>query len=558
MQFLGKINRLEYRGLILTLSVTGDGRMLAQAYSDRFNPEQFAFQLYGDGDGWFRLLAHDGRWLTLRTQPASFDQSCAVIGQTSPEGTRFKLACFKPPANPAAYPATGTISLSWGDETGKQVGLKIRPFSTMEGWFTCQPDDGQTVDCQVLAPGVPTIRETKSCVGANFRPVGGTAVDLSGAVLAEVDATRAVFSGAKLRGTDLRGSNLTKAKFSGATLEQTDFRTPDDAHPTVLAGADFSGCVLDVDAVSFPKPVCTDSDNPTVLRGATIDHAVLDLDWSNLELTDATVTGIPKDDQGRPVLNNLKALFAVMPKIQLQGARLRGAVFVGADLSGANLTDTDLSFARFDSAWLGSGGRAPNAANLSGAVLFEARFPNALLTGVQFIGAYLFGAEATVAGSTMPFVRFTDAYLANMDFSNVRDANMQNVDFTGACLVNCTFNGSGMQPFQGANASFDHACLHGADFGDSQLYGSSLHNAAVAKSTGSLPVTLTIDGRSIQFTVPYGPTVLPPPATSSETTCPSGATGPCSGAKLDSPNAPTQWPAARARSGETRQAPHRH
>jgi uncharacterized protein YjbI with pentapeptide repeats len=285
-----------------------------------------------------------------------------------------------------------------------------------------------------------------------------------------------------------------------------------------------------------------------------VDYGLIRLDWSNLDLTGATITGIPQDSNGRLALNNLRAAHTVMVEMQLENASLRHAVFNNAMLAGANLTRADLSFASFDTAWLAATSSMPDAANLSGALLFDAKFPGALLTGVQFIGAYLYGADATVAGATMPLVKFTDAYLANMDFSNVRDLNMQDADFTGACLVNCNFRGSSVQPFQGANASFDHACLQGADFTDCQLSGANLLDAAVAQSPGTLPVTLTIDGEPNPISVNYQPTVLPLSATTKGTTCPSSANGPCIGDKLASRNAPTRWPAPAAKGDAGRPA----
>lgn len=532
MEFLGKITKLEYHGAIETLFIrSSDGAMVVDTYNPNY--PNFVFLVYDAGDGWLMLLAAaTGQWLTLETKQTP-EGLCVVYGSTSDEGTRFSLAGFDP---------AGSIALNWVDN-GKQVGL-VQQQNTYT-WFVCTPGwSGQRVSCQVLAPGVPTIRRMGSCQHADFRSVGKAVVDLSGADLANVDATGARFDGAVLTGTILTGTTLTGASFRGTALHQTDFRDADDTHPTVLAGADFSGCTLTPDSVYFPgPPISKDTNNPTKLCNATVDYGVIQLDWSNLDLTGATITDIPQDSRGRLALNNLRAAHTVMAEMQLENARLRHAVFDNATLAGANLTGADLSYASFDTAWLAATSSVPNAANLSGALLFDAKFHGALLTGVQFIGAYLYGADATVAGATMPLVKFTDAYLANMDFSNVRDLNMQDADFTGACLVNCNFQGSSVQPFQGANASFDHACLQGADFTDCQLSGANLLDAAVAQSPGTLPVTLIIDGQPMPISVNYQPTMLPPSATTKGTTCPSSANGPCIGDKLASRNAPTRWPA---------------
>lgn len=523
------------------LGVRDDGRLdlFDMAPTD---PRGFFFA-YEAAGGLFQLQsATNGAWLQLvSSQSEKAWYPVLYSAATGPYPTRF--------ATQFLDVAGGSLALNWVNEDGVKVGLYITDgmnprcncvFDTTNGWL------GRRFGLTSTTPGVPAIRAAKSCAGVTFACHGAACVDLSGADLSGIDASRAVFAGARLDGTSFRGSNLTDADFRGAKLAGTDFRDIDSSQRTTLAGADFSG--MDLSSVLFPPPpISRSAGNRVKMAGATVPFLSLHLDWSNLDLSQANIVGLPRDADGRALLNGLVAVGTALRGVQLKNATIRGGLFTGADLAQANMTGADLTSANFAQASLAQAPGFPHAANLSGAMLFNADFTDAQISGAQFIGAYFYGGKATVTGATMRFVKFNDAYLTGLNFSNVRNANMQDANFTGACLVNCRFNGSATQPFEGADASFSRACLHGASFADSTLTGANLLNAAVADKAGALPVTLRINGQPIHFTVNYGPTVLPPAVTTAATICPDGENGPCEGAKLVSPRAPTQWPSLPSR-----------
>jgi hypothetical protein len=187
---------------------------------------------------------------------------------------------------------------------------------------------------------------------------------------------------------------------------------------------------------------------------------------------------------------------------------------------------------------------------MSATTLFDANFTDAQLSGVNFSGAYLYGASASVTGATLAGADFSNAYLTGLDLSNVRDANMAGAKFDGACCVNCKFTGTTIVPDStGGGGSFVSTCLQGADFADASLAGADLVNAAIAPpcptpGTCTFPATIEIKGNpvTIHITVNDAGTILPPTATTANSVCPDHSDGPCSGAQLHAANAPRSWP----------------
>ena len=80
------------------------------------------------------------------------------------------------------------------------------------------------------------------------------------------------------------------------------------------------------------------------------------------------------------------------------------------------------------------------------------------------------------------------------------DTDMQEASFTNACLVNCKFDGSEVQPFKGSDTSFHHACLHGVSFADAHRFEANLRYVGIAKTSGSRPVTSL--GHQVRTTAP--------------------------------------------------------
>jgi uncharacterized protein YjbI with pentapeptide repeats len=570
MTFLGKFRiagpkplGINDAGLLALLDDPDDPRGVFFAYQVGADK----FQLRGATTG--QLL-----FLSVAEAPNAWYQVLYWAG-TSSYGTRFELGYLDR--------ARGTASLNFEVDTHR-VGLYATTspnpncrcmFDVMMGWREKQ------FGLTVVAPGLDTIQRTKSCAGADLGRVLEASVDLAGADLsgaidgsganltgARLDGTllsRAKLTGADLRGAslagaDFRGANLTNADLRGATLAGAEFRDLDDAHPTTLAGTNFSG--NDVTGTKFPPPpICKTPSNPMKLAGATVDYSSLMLDWSNLDLSHTTIVGMPVDADGAPRLPGLKAVSSVLVGFDFHHANLKSAAsptnFTGAVLSGANFAGADCTRAIFNGATCG-GGPERLAAVFAKAYLFNADFTDAQLSGVNFAGAYLYGGSASVSGATMPGVDFAGAYLTSLDLSNVKGKNLAGAVFDGACLVNCNFRGTKIEPdTSGKGASFVAACLQGADFSQATLSGATMVDAGIAPpcpepGTCRFPATLRFGDMhvKIEITILAAGTILPPNATSSATVCPNRQHGPCTDNKLTSPHAPKSWPVGFSRGDE--------
>jgi hypothetical protein len=104
---------------------------------------------------------------------------------------------------------------------------------------------------------------------------------------------------------------------------------------------------------------------------------------------------------------------------------------------------------------------------------------------------------------------------------------MNDTDMSGASLVAATFDGATL-----TNAKFNGAAFQGADFGTAaSVQGVNLNNSAVSTAVGEWDFT-EIDGAPLVYR--YGVSGLGLMGTSSTASviCPSGDSGPCSGARL--------------------------
>jgi uncharacterized protein YjbI with pentapeptide repeats len=236
-----------------------------------------------------------------------------------------------------------------------------------------------------MVPGLSIIR-SKGGPGCDLSYVDLTnaelsGVDLTGTNLQHANLIGAKLIGAKLGGAVLSNATLTEANLTGAILDGTD-----------LSGAKLEGATLSADltkAIFKAPPIfSTDPKQPTSFKNAKLNYSLIGLSWSCLDLTDASVIGMPVD------LANLKATHLTALKIDLSGktlvgadfsyAKLAKAVFNGAVLTGAVFTGADLSGAKL----------------LSGTQLGSAHLDMANLSGAQLTGAQLIGATG-VAGTNV-------------------------------------------------------------------------------------------------------------------------------------------------------------
>ena len=149
------------------------------------------------------------------------------------------------------------------------VAVAFDPTGTgmLGGLALCRPGQGTVWIVAQEPPGPATLS------GTRFAGTTLTAADLTGMDLREPASLQGVnLTGAKLAGTTLGGVNLTGAG---------------------LAGTDFTGCDLSTTTFSSPFIRSTDPNTPTVFAHSTLPYSVIELDWSCLDLTAATITGLP-------------------------------------------------------------------------------------------------------------------------------------------------------------------------------------------------------------------------------------------------------------------------
>jgi len=424
--------------------------------------------------------------------------------------------------------------------------------------------------------------------GANFTGSDLTGVDLrpvaaiAGIVITDTNLTACRIDGMDFTGWKFPGTKLAQASITGTVLDRVQFVPSADQRcdlgyldfrqPKSFANALFSAYLfhctfdgLDITGLDFTGADCTGatfrgvdmrpavfSPNPTWsvspgdltdLTNATIAYAQLGANWSCTNLANTMIEDLPE------VLNGLLAHSSVITNRNLSSHNLQGGDFTNADLRGTTLAFSNLTNTRFTSAQM-QGDSWYVASVFSGCVLNGCSFAGANLTGVAFDGAYFSGA-ASLAGATVTNARFDGAYLVAIDFSGTAGNECQGTSFAKACLINANFTGTNLADVSGARLAMAQACLQGAIFTEAKLYNADLSGAAVSTTSGQF--TVTVKGqwplKSLTTKVSYNPTVDLDIATNTDTVCPSDDFGPCSGSKLVSPNAPTQWPVTTAASG---------
>jgi uncharacterized protein YjbI with pentapeptide repeats len=310
--------------------------------------------------------------------------------------------------------------------------------------------------------------------------------NVSGLSFAGVSLSNVDLSGYNLSSCDFRGvAQLAGAKLTGANLAATNFTGIDLTHVTF----------------SFPIIRSTDPNKPTIFASCILPYAVIGLDWSYLDLTAATITGLPRDltelvavSVRRPegdftgfVLDEANFANATLDGARFTDAKLRqNASFAGAKLVGAYFTGAVLDQANFVGAVLG-GIEFAQAANFSSAWISNCNFTEANAYGVIFAGATLISGNTLTGATSLQESDFTNAYLPYADFTG---ANLQGAKFDGACMVECVLANADLTPAQqGAiSASLYAACLQGVDFTGTKLGGANLTNAAITNGSGQIQV----------------------------------------------------------------------
>ena len=453
---------------------------------------------------------------------------------------------------------------------------------------------GATLDQAQLAGSLAGATMTSASLAAT--EIKGTA-DLTGANLTKTDLTGALLAGnlsnANLTGATLNfavpdGGNLTNANLTGASLAGMNLAAQPpvkltganlsaaDLSQAVLPGANLTGTNLagtnftgqDLSRVQFSSPLqqSTDPEHPTIFTNCTLPYPVIGLNWSCLDLTGTTITGVPANLAGlkasgvrRPSANFADATLdgadfagATLDGAQFTGTSLRGEVnFSGARLVGAVFTQAVLDQASFRAAALG-GVELSQAATFSYAFLSNCDFTQASLYGVIFAGATLVSGNILQAGAApgLQEADFSNAYLPDADFNGT---SLQGAKFDGAFMVSCVLTNADLSPAQqGAiSAALTGACLQGATLDGTNLAGANLDNAAITDTRGT--IMQQYYGEDGQLTTPtemrYQASDFPAATSfSSQTICPNGSTyadnvagGLSIAQMMTAPNPPTSW-----------------
>jgi len=339
------------------------------------------------------------------------------------------------------------------------------------------------------------------------------AMDLTRATIVDVNLTNLQAKGMTALGIDLTGKTLSNAVLANATLTGANL-TRAILDGTDLSGAKLEGATLSADltkAIFKTPPIfSTDPNNLTSFKDAKLNYSLIGLNWSFLDLTNASVIGMPAD------LTNLKADYLTAPGINLSqktlvsadfsyaklansffnGAVLTGAVFTGADLSGAKLLNgTQLGGAHLDMANLSGAdltgaqliGAAGVAASLTYAFLSTTCFDKADLKSVDFSGATLI--ETSMQNTTsLERARFARAYLNTVKFQGTQ-VNLKGANFQYACLINCQLTQANLGLSDDIPATLQGAFLQGANLSGTILTSANLSGAVVAFDRGEIDVS---------------------------------------------------------------------
>ena len=189
----------------------------------------------------------------------------------------------------------------------------------------------------------------------------------------------------------------------------------------------------------------------------------------------------PDDRSGAPRVSDLTRV--TFNYSDVSQAAFESATLVGSHFTGCIMDQTD-----FSNALLGGSTDVPGA-DLSYTYVTNANFRGANLYGVSFDSATVFGGDSQMNDTlTMEQVRFTNAYVAEIDFTG---AIMKGAQCNGACLVMANLSGVDFSASKNGSlsASLINACLQGAIFSSTTNFADAdLANAALDFAQGEIEV----------------------------------------------------------------------
>lgn len=369
-----------------------------------------------------------------------------------PDGLTYAMGC------PSEQMVVGELAADYADGEGEparfNIALSLRAGHIIDGLIS----DVNVVEGEwlgVRAPGIILRRADLS----GMRILG---CDFDNAILLDLDARRASFTGSTLHATKIRAgtwrrANLQSVDLEGATIEDVDWRGVDlrganlrdcsfhnvDLRGADLRDADASNCVLHacmLHAALLDGSRWTESPDETVYDEVARDQ-ILRIVRRNGRAAETNKTQRP-DPVHLSAINSWLALRMDLRAQDLRMQTLARRNLVGADLRAADLRDADLKYA-----------------DLSGAVLIGTCLDRADLTSTRLAGACLRAAQMREA-------QFDYADLTGSDLS---ETDCRRATLTGAKLVNANLRYAILPGADLSNADCRRADFSFAELADYQL-----------------------------------------------------------------------------------------
>ena len=294
--------------------------------------------------------------------------------------------------------------------------------------------NGRIVDEFTVTSFLRTTPDYNNLIDTDMSGLDLAGDDFSNKVIIDSNLSNAILVGADLSnavliGTALMGANLTDANLTGVSLAYKDLTG------TILRGADLTSTNLTgIDL--FGRD----------LTGTILGDVTGINDWSGRDLTGTILRGMDLSDKDLTgtILRGADLTNAVLPSGYLSGKDFKYTIFNGVDLSGKNLTestfylnnfvDTNLENAFLAGAYLAQVDftKIKNK-SLAGADLTDASLAHSNLSGVNLSGTILKGTN------------FWKANLSGVDFS-VTDSITDGLTFIEANLSNSNFEGVDLSP----------------------------------------------------------------------------------------------------------------
>jgi uncharacterized protein YjbI with pentapeptide repeats len=274
-----------------------------------------------------------------------------------------------------------------------------------------------------------TMPSSPDCTLSGLPPYNGEGCDLHGRNLSGKDLTGANLKNANLTGTIFKGVvSLDGADLTGATMGN---------------GTDFSGCDLTKTSFGDRPSFGSNPNSRTKFVGAKILYTKLGPFWACLDLTDATIVGLPNDLSRLNVRECNLSNISLAGKI-LKNAHFSGSVLKGADFSNATLdnivfsNNNDLTGAKFNSAQIPYG--VFDKATLKKTDFTSARLDNSSFLQTRMDGTKFDNTDVTTCSFSVP-PRFSSdpANLTSFKSARLNFSTLQKqwayLDLTGATLV---------------------------------------------------------------------------------------------------------------------------